>query len=96
MVSQAEKKAMKALADNDIHLAYESVRWEFPRGVVFSNVQLFETAKRGSLLLTASNLGLNQDVYSGFPDSRIAVDDGDALGLRSLVAQPLDRLFQQG
>jgi hypothetical protein len=29
-------------------------------------------------------------------DPRVAVDDGDALGLRRLVARPLGRFFQQG
>ena len=64
LMAQAETRALDALAKNGIHLAYDSARWEFPRGIVFSNVRLYENAGRESLILSASNMGLNQDLYS--------------------------------
>jgi len=81
--------AREKLAERGIHVEYAGWSYQFPRGLVFEDVSLFETEERKNAWLQASDLGVNVDVVSiarnraapesaeiTFRDSEIRVSEG--------------------
>jgi hypothetical protein len=59
---EGEKLLTSELARQRIHMDYGGAKYEFTRGLLLSEVRLYETAERDKLLLTCTELGFTFDV----------------------------------
>ncbi len=60
--NEVETRLIAELARQNIHLDYEKAEYHFTRGLLLSEVTLYETAARQKRLLTCSELGFTFDV----------------------------------
>ncbi|MCB1065190.1 MAG: hypothetical protein KDN20_20025 [Verrucomicrobiae bacterium] len=59
---ELERRLLVELAQQNIHLNYESASYHFTRGLVLHDVKLFETKRREIPLLSCSEVGFSLDV----------------------------------
>ena len=63
LMNRGETLAIEKLENEGLYLDYEGPIYKFPRGLIFSDVTIFETKERQTPLLKVANLGVNLDPW---------------------------------
>ena len=63
LMNRGETLAIEKLENEGLYLNYEGPIYKFPRGLIFSDVTIFETKERQTPLLKVANLGVNLDAW---------------------------------
>ncbi len=91
LVNRVENLAIQKLEAEGVFLKYSGRTFEFPRGLVLTDVELFETAEKEKHLLKVGNFGVDTDLWH-----LLSIRSADGLKAVVTIENAQAELFNNG